>query len=123
MNNFTLHIQVDAGVEELARWLQTSPGLALAPIETRRSLRGGWVDFGDEDVHLRLFESSEYDPKLIDEEDGWLYYRYILESTSVASEPSLERLQNVANILLARVRDLGGEVAILSDWDDEGIDL
>src|SRR5262245_40187641 len=120
---FTLHIQADATLEELATWLRTSPGLSLRPIETRKSLRGSWVDFGDEDVHLRLFESNEYDPRQIEEEDGWLYFRYILESTSASSRPSEERIKNVANLLLARVRELGGEVAILSDWDDEGVDL
>jgi hypothetical protein len=120
---FTLHIQTDAALNELATWLRSSPGLTLEPIEVRKSLRGAWVDFGDEDVHLRLFESTEYDPRQLAEEDGWLYFRYILESTSVSSRPSEERVKNVANSLLARVRELGGEVAILSDWDDDEVDL
>ena len=120
---FALHIQTDAMLEELATWLRTSPGLALQPIETRKSLRGSWIDFGDEDVHLRLFESSEYDPRQLEEEDGWLYFRYILEGTSVSSKASEDRVKNVANLLLSRVRELGGEVVILSDWDDEGLDL
>ena len=123
MNNFTLHIQLDASLKELAKWLQTAPGLGLAPIETRPSLRGAWLDFGDRDVHLRLFESDDYDPRLLHEEDGWLHYRYVLESTGVAGRLSDERAKNVANSLLERVRDLGGEVAILSDWDDEEIDV
>ena len=120
---FTLHIQTDAALDELVTWLRTCPGLKLQPIETRKSLRGSWIDFGDEDVHLRLFESSEYDPRQLEEEDGWLYFRYILESTSVSLRPSEDRVKNVANLLLSRVRELGGEVVILSDWDDEGVDL
>jgi hypothetical protein len=123
MNNFTLHIQVDLSLEELAKWLRSAPGLVLAPLETRASLRGSWIDFGDEDVHLRLFESAEYNLKLVEDEDGWLYYRYILEGTSLSPGASEDQIKNVANVLLGRVRDLGGEVAILSDWDDDGIDV
>ena len=121
--NFTLHIQLDASLEELGVWLRTSPGLALEPLETRKSLQGHWLDFGDEHVHLRLFESDEYDPKLVEEEDGWLYYRYILEGTPQSRTVSLERVQDAANILLARIRELDGEVVILSDWDDDEIDV
>jgi hypothetical protein len=120
---FSLHIQCDATIEELAVWLRTTPELGLSPIKTRASLSDAWIDFGDEHVHLRLFESDEYDPRLVGDEDGWLYYRYILEGTGVDRQQSPEHAKSVASALLARLRDLDGEVAILSDWEDEEIDV
>jgi len=65
---------------------------------------------------LVVDKSDLYDPRKMDEEDGWLYYKYEL-SVFPMEETTLEHQRNLADILLKKLRSIGFLAELICEDD------